>query len=121
MQVLSDLITALCHETALRPPAKMFSYLKQALLDEGKKNMAINLARKTDKPRGTPLVDGGHKWWGITYLESKIVAALNDDKLLISRLLAENLGVATDDEGATVEGSRRLRTEKGKWNGFREE
>ncbi|KAK8627571.1 hypothetical protein V6N13_135180 [Hibiscus sabdariffa] len=60
MQVLSDLITALCHETALRPPAKMFSYLKQALLDEGKKNMAINLARKTDKPRGTPLVDGGH-------------------------------------------------------------
>ncbi|KAK8655621.1 hypothetical protein V6N13_108195 [Hibiscus sabdariffa] len=51
MQVFSDMITGLCRETALRPPAKMFSYLKQALLDQGKKNTAINLAQKTDKLR----------------------------------------------------------------------
>ncbi|KAB2090633.1 hypothetical protein E1A91_A03G139300v1 [Gossypium mustelinum] len=71
MHMYSDLITSLCHkdklgeackyfqemlDAGIRPPAKMFSNLKQALLDEGKKDEALNLTRKINKLRGTPLV-----------------------------------------------------------------
>ena len=34
-------------------------HLKQALLDEGKKDKALNLAQKIDKMRKIPLVGGG--------------------------------------------------------------
>ncbi|WRX15788.1 Pentatricopeptide repeat - like 10 [Theobroma cacao] len=56
MHMFSDLINSLCHNS-IRPPAKMFSNLKQALLDEGKKDTALNLARKIDKLRKMPLMN----------------------------------------------------------------
>ena len=74
MHMFSDLINSLCHEyklghackyfqemldAGIRPPAKMFSNLKQALLDQGKKDTALYLSRKIDKLRKITLVGGG--------------------------------------------------------------
>ncbi|OMO60537.1 hypothetical protein CCACVL1_24049 [Corchorus capsularis] len=74
MHMFSDLINSLCHanelddackyfqemlDAGIRPPAKMFSNLKEALLDMGKKDIVLNLSRKIDNMRKTPLVGGG--------------------------------------------------------------
>ena len=74
MHMFSDLINSLCFETKLddackyfqemldagiRPLSKIFGHLKQALLDEVKKDKALNFAQKIDKMRRIPLVGGG--------------------------------------------------------------
>ncbi|OMO88106.1 hypothetical protein COLO4_20460 [Corchorus olitorius] len=74
MHMFSDLINSLCHanklddackyfqemlDAGIRPPAKMFSNLKEALLDMGKKDIVLNLSRKIDNMRKTPLVGSG--------------------------------------------------------------
>ena len=71
MHMFSTLINSLSHENKLddackyfqemldkgiRPPAQMFSKLKQALLDEGREDTALILAQKIDKLRKAPLV-----------------------------------------------------------------
>ncbi|XVE92066.1 hypothetical protein REPUB_Repub01dG0065400 [Reevesia pubescens] len=74
MHMFSDLINSLCYgnklddackyfqemlDVGIRPPNNMFSNLKQALLDKGKKDMTLSLAQKIDKLRKIPLVGGG--------------------------------------------------------------
>jgi hypothetical protein len=43
-------------DVGIRPPAQLFSNLKQNLLDEGKKDTVVVFERKLDKLRKAPLV-----------------------------------------------------------------
>ncbi|OVA10639.1 Pentatricopeptide repeat [Macleaya cordata] len=71
MHMFSALINSLCHENRLddackyfqemldlgiRPPGQLYSNLKQALLDAGKKDVALDLGLKLDKIRKIPLI-----------------------------------------------------------------